>query len=428
MFENVRLALSSLRSNKMRALLTMLGIIIGIGSVIAIVTVGESLTGSITDSMSGLGANNLTVALTQKSTDSGFDQGSVAVRMFGPSAPAAEDLITNEMIEEYRDTFGDQVAAVELTQSMGTGTVTSGSDSATLNLLGVNGEYFTTEDVDVQYGRAPQDSDGERQVALVSDRFLKDAFGGSISPINAIGQKFQLKANGSLYDFYIIGVYHYDEEEDGNISLTSSSDEVTTTLYMPLQTAKKLAKAEAGYQSLTVVGAGDVDQDQFMADTKSFFASFYTRNQSYTVDVSSLASLLETMTSMLGTVQTAISAIAAISLLVGGIGVMNIMLVSITERTQEIGIRKALGAPASAIRSQFIVEAVIICLIGGLLGVALGVGLGALGAHLMGYSARASVSAIVLAVGFSMAIGLFFGYYPANKAAKMNPIDALRYE
>lgn len=428
MFENVRLALSSLRSNKMRALLTMLGIIIGIGSVIAIVTVGESLTGSITDSMSGLGANNLTVALTQKSTDSGFDQGSVAVRMFGPSAPAAEDLITNEMIEEYRDTFGDQVAAVELTQNMGTGTVTSGSDSATLNLLGVNGEYFTAEDVDVQYGRAPQDSDGERQVALVSDRFLEDAFGGSISPINAIGQKFQLKSNGSLYDFYVIGVYHYDEEEDGSISLTSSSDEVTTTLYMPLQTAKKLAKADAGYQSLTVVGAGDVDQDQFMADTKSFFASFYTRNQSYTVDVSSLASLLETMTSMLGTVQTAISAIAAISLLVGGIGVMNIMLVSITERTQEIGIRKALGAPASAIRSQFIVEAVIICLIGGLLGVALGVGLGALGAHLMGYSARASVSAIVLAVGFSMAIGLFFGYYPANKAAKMNPIDALRYE
>ena len=428
MFENVRLALSSLRSNKMRALLTMLGIIIGIGSVIAIVTVGESLTGSITDSMSGLGANNLTVALTQKSTDSGFDQGSVAVRMFGPNAPAAEDLITNEMIEEYRDTFGDQVAAVELTQNMGTGTVTSGSDSATLNLLGVNGEYFTAEDVDVQYGRAPQDSDGERQVALVSDRFLKDAFGGSISPINAIGQKFQLKANGSLYDFYIIGVYHYDEEEDGSISLTSSSDEVTTTLYMPLQTAKKLAKANAGYQSLTVVGAGDVNQDQFMADTKSFFASFYTRNQSYTVDVSSLASLLETMTSMLGTVQTAISAIAAISLLVGGIGVMNIMLVSITERTQEIGIRKALGAPASAIRSQFIVEAIIICLIGGLLGVALGVGLGALGAHLMGYSARASVSAIVLAVGFSMAIGLFFGYYPANKAAKMNPIDALRYE
>lgn len=428
MFENVRLALSSLRSNKMRALLTMLGIIIGIGSVIAIVTVGESLTGSITDSMSGLGANNLTVALTQKSTDSGFDQGSVAVRMFGPSAPAAEDLITNEMIEEYRDTFGDQVAAVELTQSMGTGTVTSGSDSATLNLLGVNGEYFTAEDVDVQYGRAPQDSDGERQVALVSDRFLKDAFGGSISPINAIGQKFQLKANGSLYDFYIIGVYHYDEEEDGSISLTGSSDEVTTTLYMPLQTAKKLAKANAGYQSLTVVGAGDVDQDQFMADTKSFFASFYTRNQSYTVDVSSLASLLETMTSMLGTVQTAISAIAAISLLVGGIGVMNIMLVSVTERTREIGLKIAIGAQQSRIRWQFLTEAAVLTSMGGILGVATGIGLAEMMSHIMGTPVAISVPACIIAVAFSMVIGVVFGLVPAVKASKLNPIEALRRE
>ena len=426
MFENVRLALSSLRSNKMRALLTMLGIIIGIGSVIAIVTVGQSLTGSITDSMSGLGANNLTVALTQKSTDSDSDQGSVAVRMFGPSAPAAEDLITDEMIEEYRDTFGDQVAAVKLTQSMGTGTVTNGSDSATLNLLGVNGEYFTAEDVDVQYGRAPQDSDGERQVALVSDRFLKDAFGGSVSPINAIGQKFQLKANGSLYDFYVIGVYHYDEEEDGSISLTGSSDEVTTTLYMPLQTAKKLAKADAGYQSLTVVGAGDVDQDQFMADTKSFFASFYTRNQSYTVDVSSLASLLETMTSMLGTVQTAISAIAAISLLVGGIGVMNIMLVSVTERTSEIGLKKALGAKKRRILLQFLTEAAVLTSLGGVIGVATGIGLAELISKMMEIPVAISFPAIGISVAFSTLIGVVFGLLPATQAANLNPIEALR--
>lgn len=428
MFENVRLALSSLRSNKMRALLTMLGIIIGIGSVIAIVTVGQSLTGSITDSMSGLGANNLTVALTQKSTDSDSDQGSVAVRMFGPSAPAAEDLITDEMIEEYRDTFGAQVAAVELTQSMGTGTVTNGSDSATLDLMGVNSDYFTAKDVDVTYGRAPQDSDGERQVALVSDRFLQDAFGGSVSPINAIGQKFQLKANGSLYDFYVIGVYHYDEEENGVISPTGSSNEVTTTLYMPLQTAKKLAKANAGYQSLTVVGAGNVDQDQFMADTKSFFASFYTRNQSYTVDVSSLASLLETMTSMLGTVQTAISAIAAISLLVGGIGVMNIMLVSVTERTREIGLKIAIGAQQSRILWQFLTEAAVLTSMGGILGVATGIGLAEMMSHIMGTPVAISVPACIIAVAFSMVIGVVFGLVPAMKASKLNPIEALRRE
>ena len=426
MFENVRLALSSLRSNKMRALLTMLGIIIGIGSVIAIVTVGQSLTGSITDSMSGLGANNLTVALTQKSTDSDSDQGSVAVRMFGPSAPAAEDLITDEMIEEYRDTFGDQVAAVELTQSMGTGTVTNGSDSATLDLMGVNSDYFTAKDVDVTYGRAPQDSDGERQVALVSDRFLQDAFGGSVSPINAIGQKFQLKANGSLYDFYVIGVYHYDEEENGVISPTGSSNEVTTTLYMPLQTAKKLAKANAGYQSLTVVGAGNVDQDQFMADTKSFFASFYTRNQSYTVDVSSLASLLETMTSMLGTVQTAISAIAAISLLVGGIGVMNIMLVSVTERTSEIGLKKALGAKKRRILMQFLTEAAVLTSLGGVIGVATGIGLAELISKMMEIPVAISLPAIGISVAFSTLIGVVFGLLPATKAANLNPIEALR--
>ena len=161
---------------------------------------------------------------------------------------------------------------------------------------------------------------------------------------------------------------------------------------------------------------------------ESFFASFYTRNESYTATASSMESMLEEMTGMLNTVKLAISAIAAISLLVGGIGVMNIMLVSITERTREIGTRKALGAPGFAIRMQFITEAVVICLVGGALGVALGVGLGAAGAGLLGYAAKPSLTAIGLAVGFSMLIGVFFGYYPASKAAKMDPIDALRYE
>ena len=131
---------------------------------------------------------------------------------------------------------------------------------------------------------------------------------------------------------------------------------------------------------------------------------------------------------MMGTVQIAIAVIAAISLLVGGIGVMNIMLVSVTERTREIGTRKALGAKNSAIRMQFIVESVIICLIGGLIGIAVGMALGYGGAKLLGFPATPSLSAILIAVGFSMAIGIFFGYYPANKAAKLDPIEALRYE
>lgn len=138
--------------------------------------------------------------------------------------------------------------------------------------------------------------------------------------------------------------------------------------------------------------------------------------------------MLSTMAEMMSTVKLAVAAIASISLLVGGIGVMNIMLVSITERTREIGVRKALGARNSAIRVQFITEAVVICLVGGAVGIALGVGLGTAGASMLGYPARPSVAAMLLAAGFSMVIGVFFGYYPANKAAKLDPIEALRYE
>ena len=145
-------------------------------------------------------------------------------------------------------------------------------------------------------------------------------------------------------------------------------------------------------------------------------------------EAQSLESMVKQVNDMLGTISTAIAVIAGISLLVGGIGVMNIMLVSVTERTREIGIRKALGAPDSAIRTQFIVESMIICVIGGALGILLGALLGYAGGVLLGMPAVPSIVSIVIAVGFSMLIGVFFGYYPANKAAKLDPIDALRYE
>ena len=141
-----------------------------------------------------------------------------------------------------------------------------------------------------------------------------------------------------------------------------------------------------------------------------------------------MESMTESMSDMIGTVSIAISFIAGISLLVGGIGVMNIMLVSITERTREIGTRKALGAKNSSIRFQFIIESMILCLIGGILGIFVGFLLGVIAASILGYSAAVPVAAIIVAVGFSMVIGIFFGYYPANKAARMDPIEALRYE
>ncbi|MBQ7859155.1 MAG: ABC transporter permease [Faecalibacterium sp.] len=429
MWDNIILAMQSLRANKLRALLTMLGIIIGIGSVIAIETVGASLSGSITDSMSGFGISNISVSLTQKT---GEDETSgIRVRMFRNTVPDADDLITEQMIEEYRAAFPNQVIAVEVTETAGSATVIGiDGEDVTATVTGVNDDYLAAEDVELLYGRGINNAkDAQRKVCVVADRFVTDVLG--ISPVNAVGRAVELTIGGKPQTFYIQGVYAYDEEDTGMtmVSVNSDDDDVVTSVYLPLNTARMLTgSSTAGVQSLTVVAANEVDTTAFLKTTQSWFESWYARNDSWTVEASSMESLVSTITEMIDTVSLAISAIAAISLLVGGIGVMNIMLVSITERTREIGTRKALGAPRTAIRVQFVVEAVVICLVGGGIGILLGMGLGAAASSLLGFSAKPDVQSIAMAVGFSMAIGVFFGYYPADKAAKLDPIEALRYE
>nr|WP_243427305.1 ABC transporter permease [Gemmiger formicilis] len=417
----------------MRSLLTMLGIIIGIAAVIAIVTVGNSMTGTVTDSMSGMGVSNITVSLTQKDSDdtSGTAQG-VTLRRFMDSTPAADDLISQEMIDDFMADFPDQVNRIELSQEVGNGTIAKYGDPNTTirtTVSGANADSLLAkeEDTPILAGRWLDDEkDAGRYVAVVSEKFVEQAIGGSNT--DAIGKSFTLTINKNLYTFYITGVYEYTEDVYASMFGATDDDQIQTNIYIPLDVAKSIAGADAGYQTITVVAANGVDVTSFVDTVGSYFASYYTYNDTWTASASSISSLVESMTDMLNTLSLGISAIAAISLLVGGIGVMNIMMVSVTERTREIGTRKALGAPGSAIRMQFITESVILCMIGGVIGVVLGIALGAALSSVVGMTAKPSIASIVVAVGFSMAIGVFFGYYPANKAAKLNPIDALRYE
>ena len=421
MWDNILLALQSLSTNKMRAVLTMLGIIIGIGAVIAIETVGGSLSGTITDSMSSFGASDITVSVVQKEEDDSNPFG-ITLRLFQSANPDEKSRMTDGMIAEYREAFGDKVEAVKVSESVGTGLV--GADNVMLNVSGYNDDAQEAEDLNLLFGRfLNNEKDGERKVCLVSDKFIEDAM--DVPAVKAIGEPIRVNINGKPYIFYIVGVYEYEEGADLMSALFASD---ATNLYIPLECARALSGADDGYTSFTVVTAAGTDTSSFMALTEDFFASYYTRNDSWTAEASSIETLVSTLTDMLDKISIAIAAIAAISLLVGGIGVMNIMLVSVTERTKEIGTRKALGAPCSAIRMQFIVEAVVICLIGGILGILVGIGLGAVACDILGYPAKADYKTIALVVGISVSIGVFFGYYPANKASKLDPIEALRYE
>lgn len=425
-WENIKIACKALFSNKLRALLTMLGIIIGIGSVIAIMTVSESLSASISKSFQEMGANNITVGLSAKSEE---EEVRADGMRFGAGSRNAsimeEDRITDTMLQKMKKTFSKQISAVAISESAGTATIDKNGDTASVSVSGVNKEYFQSDKVTLLAGRfiKKTDLDGSKHVIMVSDKLVETLYDGDNK--GALWQKLSMNINGNYQDFYIVGIYQY--ESTGNVS--DSSEDVTTNAYIPLSTAKEIMRSDDGYTQFTIVTNASVSSvSSFAEQIETFFDQYYRNNEDYEIATSTMESMTESMSSMVQTVSLAISLIAGISLLVGGIGVMNIMLVSITERTREIGTRKALGAANGSIRLQFIIESMMLCLIGGCFGILLGLGLGSVAASVLGYSATAPVAAIIMAVLFSMVVGVFFGYYPANKAAKLDPIEALRYE
>ncbi|MCR4802416.1 MAG: ABC transporter permease [Lachnospiraceae bacterium] len=425
--ENIKLSFQALLANKMRSLLTMLGIIIGIGSVIGIMTVSSSLTSSISTSFQEMGANNITVGLKQVSEETEtYSNGMKFGSMGRTSSIDEDDRITDEMLSELKSTFSDEIDAISVSDSVGSGSIVSGENSASISITGINEEYFESDDVTLLAGRyiTSEDISGNKKVIMISDLAVDNIFDGDTE--SALWQKISVEIDGEYTYYYVIGVYEYES----NSEFSSSSDEDTTTsAYIPISTGKEQLHSDDGYEKFTVVTATTVSSVSDFADQiERFFQTYYNDNEDYEISTTTMESMTESKTSMIETVSIAIAFIAGISLLVGGIGVMNIMLVSITERTREIGTRKALGAKNGSIRVQFIVESMIMCLTGGILGILLGFGIGAVASEILGYSANVPVVAILVSVGFSMVIGLFFGYYPANKAAKMDPIEALRYE
>lgn len=424
--ENMLLALESLRANKMRAFLTMLGIIIGIASVIAIISVGNSLSSSITTEMQSIGTNNFTINVREKSNQFQGPRGPGRDEMSSGTVAEDKDLITTDMIESFQERFKDQLAEISLSESVGTGQVKDGRLYANVSVSGVNSGYMPVNNVEMIAGRFLNDRDvaGRKSVAVVSDKLVKNIFGDRADPI---GREVKFYGADGVKTYLVIGVYKYSESSMFSAASSSSEKDTQTSVYIPVTLAKQ-DKTIKNYSRVTVMSKANVDADKFLNDAKDFFAKYYVKNQKWEVAVFSMSSQIDTVTSMLSTVSIAVSVIAAISLLVGGIGVMNIMLVSVTERTREIGTRKALGAKNFHIRMQFITEAMIISLVGGLIGLITGLLLGTLGSTLIGAAPSFSLPTVMIAVAFSMAIGIFFGYYPANRAAQLDPIDALRYE
>nr|MBC7245486.1 ABC transporter permease [Chloroflexota bacterium] len=400
--ESVRIALRSLAANKLRAGLTMLGIIIGVGAVIALVAVGAGAQAQVLERFQSLGSNLLVVSPARM-----VFRG-VAMTTTAPS-------LTNDDVESIAR-LATSIAAIAPEYST-RAQVVYGSKNTQTTILGVTPEYRPVRNWQVERGRFIDELDLSTQakVAVLGSSVVEDLFGGTL--IDPLGKT--IKINRQNYE--IVGI------------LVSKGAGMDDQLFIPLSTAQ-LKFGGAGNRTLSSINVQAVSADKMdlaQAELTAILRASHglTASQSNDFIIQNQAQIVEMVQETSQTFTVLLASIAAISLVVGGIGIMNIMLVSVTERTREIGIRKAVGAKRRDILTQFLVEAVILSLVGGIVGVLTGYGAARVVTPLLG-GTRALVTpgSVVMALSVSIAVGLFFGIYPASRAAALNPIEALRYE
>ena len=400
--ESFLMAWASLIANKLRSLLTMLGIIIGVAAVIALVSIGNGVKQDIEDSISSLGSNLLVVLPGAPRT---------------PGARSTQGSMKSMKISDYEAIAKLEGVKAASPMTNGSYVVIYQNKNWTTSVAGVNSNFQDVNNWTMTSGRFFSDKNvqNRERVAVVGQTVVKNLFADE----DPVGKEIRVKN----IPFRVIGVL----KSKGNGTMGNDQDD---TVLIPYTTSMERVEGIDYLRRVYVVAKDDGGIDRLQADIENLLRVRHNIKDTNLDDfnIQNMKSIMETVAQTTGTFTLFLGAVAAISLVVGGIGIMNIMLVSVTERTREIGVRKALGATYSVIVTQFLIEAVVISLMGGFIGIAFGIGASKVIGMVSGMSTIVSVPTIIMSFAFSMAIGLIFGIYPARKAAKLNPIDALHYE
>ena len=400
--ESFLMAWASLVANKLRSLLTMLGIIIGVAAVIALVSIGNGVKQDIENSISSLGSNLLVVLPGAPRT---------------PGARSSQGSMKSLKISDYEAIAKLEGVKAASPMTNGSYVVIYQNKNWTTSVAGVNSNFQDVNNWTMTSGRFFSDKNvqNRERVAVVGQTVVKNLFADE----DPVGKEIRVKN----IPFRVIGVL----KSKGNGTMGNDQDD---TVLIPYTTSMERVEGIDYLRRVYVVAKDDGGIDRLQADIENLLRVRHNIKDTNLDDfnIQNMKSIMETVAQTTGTFTLFLGAVAAISLVAGGIGIMNIMLVSVTERTREIGVRKALGATYSVIVTQFLIEAVVISLMGGFIGIAFGIGASKVIGMVSGMSTIVSVPTIIMSFAFSMAIGLIFGIYPARKAAKLNPIDALHYE